>query len=159
MRRYKIWTDGACSGNQFKGAQPMGGGIVARCEGREREWSLYLGRGTNQLAEILVVSAALRKIRNRADADVTIHSDSEYAIGLLTRNWKPKANVEAVQEARALAAECGRFRMVKVAGHSGHAENERADRLAVKAIAGRNAEDEDPVGYSAESSRGGYEPV
>lgn len=136
MRQYEIWVDGACSGNQFQGAQPMGGGIVARSGAHEREWSVPLGKGTNQLAEIRIVTEALSRVRDRQTADITLYSDSEYAIGLLTKNWKAKANVEAVAEARALIAECGRFRMVKVAGHSGHAENERADRLAVRAVKG-----------------------
>lgn len=134
MRQYEIWVDGACSGNQFKGAQPMGGGIVAKSGDHDREWSVPLGMGTNQLAEILIVAEALSRVRDRASADITVYSDSEYAIGLLTKNWKPKANVEAVARARALIRECGKFRMVKVAGHSGHEQNERADRLAVQAI-------------------------
>jgi ribonuclease HI len=144
MRPYEIWVDGACSGNQYKGTQPMGGGIVARSGAHEREWSVPLGMGTNQLAEILVVIEALGRVRDRVNADVTIYSDSEYAIGLLTKKWKARANVEAVERARAMARECGRFRMVKVAGHSGHAENERADRLAVQAIKTMRAGSTDP---------------
>jgi ribonuclease HI len=140
MRKYEFWVDGACSGNQYKGAQPMGGGIVARCGDWEREWAVPLGAGTNQLAEILIVSEALGRIKDRADADVTVHSDSAYAIGCLTKPWKPKANVEAITRAKRLIAECGRFKMLKVAGHSGHAENERADRLAVEAIRAAKAE-------------------
>lgn len=134
MRKFEFWVDGACSGNQFQGAQPMGGGIVARCDGHSREWSIPLGKGTNQLAEIRIVTEALRKVRNRADADVVVHSDSAYAIGVLTKPWKPKANLEAIEEAKTLIRECARFRMVKVVGHSGHEENERADRLAVQAV-------------------------
>lgn len=134
LRLHNIWVDGACPGNQFRGPQPMGGGIVVTCEGYRREWSLPLGPGTNQLAEILVVSEALKRIKDRPAADVVVHSDSEYAIGCLTRRWKPKANLEAIAAAKALIAECGRFRMVKVPGHSGIPENELADRLAVQAI-------------------------
>lgn len=136
LRLHSIWVDGACRGNQFRGPQPMGGGIVATCEGYRREWSLPLGPGTNQLAEILVVSEALKRIKDRSAADVVVHSDSEYAIGCLTLRWKPKVNVEAIATAKALIAECGRFRMVKVPGHSGVPENELADRLAVQAISG-----------------------
>ncbi|HEY3268915.1 MAG TPA: RNase H family protein [Armatimonadota bacterium] len=135
MRQYEFWVDGACSGNQFAGAQPMGGGVVARCGDWERDWSIPLGGGTNQLAELLVVVEALSRIKDRPDADVIVYSDSAYAIGCLTQPWKPKANLEAIAKAKALIRECGRFRMVKVSGHSGHPENERADRLAVKAIA------------------------
>jgi ribonuclease HI len=134
MRHYDIWVDGACSGNQFKGAQPMGGGIVAHCDGHEREWPVPLGYGTNQLAEIQIVGEALERIKDRANADVVVNSDSAYAIGVLTKPWKPKANLEAIAKVKSLIKECGSFQMVKVSGHSGHAENERADRLAVAAV-------------------------
>lgn len=115
----------------------MGGGIVAECDGHQREWSVPLGHGTNQRAEILIVGEALARIKDRADADVTIFSDSEYAIGVLSKPWKPKANLDDIARVKALIAECGRFRMVKVPGHSGHSENERADRLAVAALPAR----------------------
>lgn len=135
MRKYEFWVDGACSGNQFKGAQPTGGGIVAKCDGHEREWSVPLGPGTNQTAELRIVSEALKHVKDPANADVTVYSDSAYAIGCLTKAWKPKANLEVIAEAKALISKCGRFMMVKVSGHSGHEENERADRLAVSAVA------------------------
>jgi ribonuclease HI len=63
-----------------------------------------------------------------------VNSDSAYAIGVLTKPWKPKANLEAIAKVKSLIKECGSFQMVKVSGHSGHAENERADRLAVAAV-------------------------
>ena len=66
-----------------------------------------------------------------------IHTDSAYALGLLARGWKAKANTELVEEVRALARECAGFEMAKVLGHAGHIENERADELAVAASAGR----------------------
>lgn len=113
----------------------MGGGIVARCDGHEREWAVPLGGGTNQLAEILIVAEALERIKDRAGADVVVNSDSAYAIGVLTKPWKPKANLDAIARVKSLIKECGRFRMVKVSGHSGHTENERADKLAVASIA------------------------
>ena len=134
MRRFEFWVDGACAGNQRVGPQPMGGGVYALCDGIEREWAIPLGAGTNQLAEIMVVTEALRKIRDRSQAEVIVHSDSEYAIGVLTKPWKPKANLPAIVEAKALIAECGRFRMVKVPGHAGVPGNERADKLAVAGL-------------------------
>ena len=134
MRQYEFWVDGACSGNQYKGPQPTGGGIVAQCDGHAREWAVPLGPGTNQTAELRIVSEALKHVKDPANADVTVYSDSAYAIGCLTKAWKPKANLEAIAEAKTLIARCGRFKMVKVSGHSGHTENERADKLAVSAI-------------------------
>ena len=125
-------TDGACPGNQNP-PKPMGAGIVTRCGDTVREWGVPLGDGTNQKAELLAVKEALLRVSDRPGSDVTVHTDSEYAIGCLTKNWKVKVNTRIVAEVRALIRECGRFRMTKVAGHSGHVENERADELASEA--------------------------
>lgn len=47
--------------------------------------------------------------------------------------WKVKTNAELVATVRPLIRECASFDMIKVAGHAGHPENERADELAVMA--------------------------
>jgi ribonuclease HI len=111
----------------------MGVGIVGISGGREREWSIPLGPGTNQKAELLAVREALLKVRDRPSTQVTIYTDSQYAIGCLTGGWKVKANAEIVASILPLIRECAAFRMVKVPGHSGHPLNERADALAVQA--------------------------
>lgn len=129
-----FFTDGACPGNgkDPRGA-PMGAGIVGRTGKVEREWAIPLGLGTNQKAEILAIREALLKVRDRPRTIVRVHTDSEYAIGCLTKGWKVRANKEMVDEVRSLASECARFEMRKVAGHSGVPANERADELAVRA--------------------------
>jgi ribonuclease HI len=111
----------------------MGAGIVGIADGHHREWSVPLGPGTNQMAELLAVKTALLKVKERARTQVTIITDSQYAIGCLTGGWKVVANRELVEELRPLIAECASFRMQKVLGHAGQTENERADRLAVAA--------------------------
>ena len=132
--RIDFYTDGACPGNgKSPQGGPMGAGIVGRAGKVEREWAIPLGRGTNQKAELLAIREALLKVRDRPQTIVRVHTDSAYAIGCLTQNWKVKANKELVDEVRRLADECARFEMVKVAGHAGVPANERADELAVRA--------------------------
>jgi len=109
----------------------MGAGIVGIADGHQREWSIPLGPGTNQMAELLAVKTALLKVKDRPRTQVTVITDSQYAIGCLTAGWKVVANRELVEELRPLIGECASFRMEKVLGHAGQAENERADRLAV----------------------------
>jgi ribonuclease HI len=129
-----FYTDGACSGNHRTGRQGrMGAGLVGIADGHRREWSIPLGPGTNQMAELLAVQAALGKVKDRPRTHVTIITDSQYAIGCLTGGWKVVANRELVEELRPLIAECASFRMQKVLGHAGQADNERADKLAVAA--------------------------
>ncbi|HTE16916.1 MAG TPA: RNase H family protein, partial [Armatimonadota bacterium] len=129
-----FFTDGACPGNgKSPQGGPMGAGIVGRSGKMEREWAIPLGLGTNQKAELLAIREALLKVRDRPHTVVRIHTDSAYAIGCLTQNWKVKANKELVDEVRSLARECATFEMRKVAGHAGVPANERADELAVRA--------------------------
>ncbi len=129
-----FYTDGACSGNHRTGRQGrMGAGIVGIADGWRREWSVPLGPGTNQMAELLAAKTALLKLKDRPRTDVTIITDSQYAIGCLTGGWKVVANRDLVDEIRPLIAECASFRMQKVLGHAGQADNERADKLAVAA--------------------------
>jgi len=74
------------------------------------------------------------KDRNRP---VVVHSDSAYAIGLLSQNWKAKANQELVAKLRELTRGFPDLRFVKVLAHSGISDNERADQLVAEAIGTR----------------------
>ena len=134
LTRIDFYTDGACPGNgKIRGGAPMGAGIVATSGQHQKEWGIFLGPGTNQKAELHAIREALLKVKDRSASAVRIFTDSAYAIGCLTRGWKVKENVELVQEVRRLVAECGEFRMEKVAGHAGVPANERADELATRA--------------------------
>ncbi|HEU0034705.1 MAG TPA: ribonuclease H [Kofleriaceae bacterium] len=125
-----VWTDGGCIPNPG----PAGIGVVI-VDGRERkEISEYLGHGTNNIAELTAIVRGLEEVKDRT-RPIVVYSDSQYAIGLLTQNWKPKANIELVAKLRALLREFPEVRFVKVAAHSGIALNERVDQLASAAIA------------------------
>ncbi|HWO22400.1 MAG TPA: ribonuclease H [Kofleriaceae bacterium] len=124
-----VWTDGACEGNPG----PAGLGVVI-VDGKEhRELSEYLGQGTNNIAELTAILRGLESIADRK-RPVIVYSDSQYSIGLLTQNWKAKANVELVSRLRGLTREFADLRFVKVAAHSGIPLNERVDELARGAI-------------------------
>jgi ribonuclease HI len=123
-----VYTDGACTGNPG----PMGVGIVILDGKERRELSEFLGHGTNNIAELTAIVRALEEVA--PERAVVLHSDSAYALGLLGKNWKAKANQELVEKMRALARRFRDLRLVKVAGHAGVAENERCDELARAAI-------------------------
>jgi ribonuclease HI len=123
-----VYTDGACTGNPG----PMGVGVVILDGKERREVSEFLGHGTNNIAELTAIVRALELCPH--DRPVVIHSDSSYALGLLGKGWKAKANQELVEKMRALARRFKDLRLVKVAGHAGVSENERCDELARMAI-------------------------
>jgi ribonuclease HI len=128
----QVWTDGACTGNPG----PAGLGVVV-IDGSERaELSEYLGEGTNNIAELMAILRGLQHVKDRSKP-VVVFSDSAYSIGLLTKAWKPKKNVELIDELRALCRTFSDLRFVKVAGHAGIALNERVDQLARQAITRR----------------------
>lgn len=125
----QVWTDGACSGNPG----PAGLGVVI-IDGKERrELSEYLGQGTNNIAELTAILRGLQEVADR-DKQVFVYTDSEYSIGVLTKNWKAKKNIELIAELRELVGKFPRLTFVKVAGHAGIPLNERTDQLAVQAI-------------------------
>ena len=141
MKTIHVYTDGACSGNPG----PMGIGCVIFDEGDDGydpgrvEISEFLGEGTNQRAELLAVDAGLLAVlrcQGSTSADkVVVYSDSEYAIGLLSKGWRAKANQDLVAAVRKTCLRLGnRLSFVKIKGHSGVVENERCDELATAAI-------------------------
>jgi ribonuclease HI len=123
-----VYTDGACTGNPG----PMGIGVVLLDGGERRELSEYLGRGTNNIAELTAIKRALEL--SPRDRTILLHSDSSYALGLLGKGWKAKANQDLVADLRQLAGEFADLRLIKVAGHAGVPENERCDELARLAV-------------------------
>lgn len=123
------FTDGACSGNPG----PAGIGIVLVCGDYRKEISEYIGEATSNIAELSAVVRVLSTIKDRG-RHVIVHSDSEYAIGIVSQNWRVRANKQLVEHARALAATFTHLRFEWIPGHAGIKDNERCDELARAAI-------------------------
>jgi len=136
-----MYTDGACSGNPG----PGGWGVILIEDGRETELSGGENPTTNQRMEMTAPLEGLRALG--AGRDVAIYSDSAYVINCFRDRWyerwrrngwlnaqkKPVEN-RALWEALLEAVERHRVTWHKVAGHSGHPLNDRADALARAAI-------------------------
>jgi ribonuclease HI len=143
----EVWTDGACSGNPG----PMGIGVVVLANGDRKELGEYLGVGTNNIAELTAIERGLELVAELPPPAATagqtggaataarmrrvrVYSDSGYAIGLLEKGWKAKANQELVARLRKRVDAVPNLEFVKVPGHAGVPENERCDQLARDAI-------------------------
>jgi ribonuclease HI len=128
------YTDGACSGNPG----PAGSGVVLVAPGgKMHEGFDYLGEATNNVAELTAILRALEWIPAAA-GPIVIHTDSKYAIGVLTKNWKAKVNGELIAKTKRLVQE-RRAQLEYVPGHSGVPLNERADELAREAVTSRRS--------------------
>jgi len=128
-----IHTDGSCFGNPG----PAGVGVLMEWKGKTKEISRYLGEGTNNIAELTAIEVALQEVKNRR-VPVRIHTDSAYAIGVLSEGWKVKENRELVAQIQALMRDFADLAFVKVRGHAGDPGNERVDQLARDAIMRRS---------------------
>jgi ribonuclease HI len=117
---------------------------MLRSAGRERELSGAESATTNNRMELTAVIRGLEALRR--PSTVRLFTDSQYVQkgisqwihdwkkrGWLTADRKPVKNSDLWHRLETLAREhCVEWHWVK--GHSGHAENERADRLANAAI-------------------------
>lgn len=126
---WTVYADGACSGNPG----PAGLGIVlVGPDGKIAEGFEYLGIGTNNVAELTGILRAAEIVPDGAAA--VVHTDSQYAIGVLTKGWKAKANQELIAGVKQALARRPGWRIVYVPGHAGVPLNERADELAREAV-------------------------
>lgn len=124
-----IYTDGASSGNPG----PSGIGILFRFGKHEKELSRHIGIATNNIAELEAINIALLELKT-TKKPVRIFTDSSYAYGVLTLNWKAKKNPELVKRIKKTMTSFSDLKLVKIRGHAGHAGNERADSLATRAV-------------------------
>ena len=136
MKQVEIFTDGACKGNPG----PGGWGAVLRMGGHEKELSGHAPATTNNRMELSAVIEALNALKS--PCEVALHTDSKYVIDGITKwifgwqknGWKnaakqPVVNIDLWQ-ALLIAAKPHKISWRWVKGHSGHPENERADKLA-----------------------------
>jgi ribonuclease HI len=135
-----IFTDGACKGNPG----PGGWGAILRYRDKEKELSGAERFTTNNRMELMAAIKGLEALKRRS----TVHlaTDSEYLKNGITKwihRWKKngwqtttKAPVKNADLWRRLdeLVEKHEVQWTWVKGHSGHDENERADRIAREEI-------------------------
>jgi ribonuclease HI len=123
------YADGACSGNPG----PAGAGVILIHAEGCLELSEYLGRGTNNIGELVAILRAAEQSLELG-LPLTLYTDSSYSIGVLSKGWKAKKNQELVAQTKEALAALPGFELHYVKGHAGIPLNERADELAVAAV-------------------------
>ena len=136
-----LYADGACSPNPGKG----GYGIILIDNGKRRELSGGFILTTNNRMELVSIIEGLRAVE-RLGSDVMVFSDSRYVVDAYSNRkahqWQENDWMRTKRDAAKnpdlwdqLLTLCKTHNVVMqwVAGHAGHAENERCDELAVTA--------------------------
>jgi len=150
MKTVTIYTDGASRGNPG----PGGWGAILMTDKEVVELAGAEKKATNNQMELEAVVQALTYVLKKYKGyNVVLHADSAYVLngisswldGWVRNNWltattkKPVENKMYWQTLLTLRDSLGKgLRLVKVAGHSGHAYNDRCDELAVAAALGED---------------------
>ncbi|HWJ69735.1 MAG TPA: ribonuclease HI [Sphingobium sp.] len=134
--KIELFTDGACKGNPG----PGGWGALLRFKGHEKELSGGEAHTTNNRMELMAAIEGLKAITR--PSQVVLSTDSNYVKDGITKwifgwqrnGWrtadkKPVKNADLWQDLLA-ATKAHSIEWKWVKGHSGHADNERADQLA-----------------------------
>jgi ribonuclease HI len=132
-----VYTDGSAINNGSPDA--IGGSGVYFGENHPYNISAKLATSngkhpTNQRAELNAINLALDVIVQKGLSDMTILSDSLYAINVLTKQWKAKDNLDLVEVGWNLIKRC-KVNFQHVKAHTGNTDphsigNHHADRLA-----------------------------
>jgi len=140
VTKVEIYSDGACRGNPG----PGGWGVVLRYGDAEKELWGGEPETTNNRMELTAVIRGLEGLKRKCP--VLVVTDSQYVKNGITQwihNWrrngwktanrKPVKNADLWQQLWD-QVENHDVTWEWVKGHSGHPENERADRLANRGI-------------------------
>ncbi len=136
----RIYADGGCRGNPG----PGGWGVVLLANQRDKELWGSEANTTNNRMELTAAIRALEALNRPTTVD--LHTDSQYVqkgISQWIHNWKrngwrtadnkPVKNADLWQRLDELCS-AHRIRWIWLRGHAGDAGNERADRLANRAM-------------------------
>lgn len=132
---YIVYTDGSCKPTN-PGYCGCGIVIIDKEDNIIHQEAIYLGEGTNNIAELTAIKLGLDWIKNNGDSwnSHVIYTDSNYAVGILTKNWKASKNQELVAEIRSLVENFPNTSIAWIKGHNKNTFNELADELANLAV-------------------------
>ena len=141
LRKVVIYTDGGCSNNPG----PGGYGVVRVKGNNRKEYSGGFRKTTNNRMELMACIVGLRSLKSKRS--VTLYSDSKYVVDGIEKGWAERWKAKGWMRTSIDKAEnadlwsellelCEKhevtFKWVK--GHAGNSENERCDKLAMKAM-------------------------
>ncbi|MHC4063849.1 MAG: ribonuclease HI [Planctomycetota bacterium] len=140
-----LFTDGACSGNPGPGGwacilRHVDSGAEKRLCGGEPESTNNRMELTGVIQGLATLKTGPLRVQVVTDSQYVSRGMTEWLPGWLENDWRrgPKGKAGPVKNAdlwKQLVTVCDRHRVdfVYIPGHTGHAENEECDRMAVEA--------------------------
>lgn len=138
--KVRAYTDGACSGNPGVG----GWASVILLPDQKLEIMGSETQTTNNRMELKAVIETIKLVIKLGYNKLDIYSDSAYVVNSIKNKWINKwrlngwktlsntdvKNKDLWQELLNLLCVTRKINVIKIKGHSGHKQNERADTLA-----------------------------
>lgn len=138
LKRVTIFCDGSSLGNGQQSSRAAAVALLGY-KGVWRAVGEYLGRATNQQAEIVAAAVGLEALRE--PCEVSVFTDSRYVVETMSGRFRRKANLPW-WERLDRAAKQHKIHWEWTRGHVGHLIQEAADNAARRiAAAGRVEED------------------
>lgn len=129
-----IFCDGSSLGNGQDASRAAGVALLGY-KGHWRAFGEYLGKATNQQAEIAAAAVGLESLKR--PCQVHVFTDSKYVVETMNGRFRKKANLPW-WERLDRAASAHKVRWEWTRGHAGHILQEAADNAARRiAAAGR----------------------
>lgn len=142
--KIRAFTDGACSDNPGVG----GWGSVILLPNQKLEIMGGEAETTNNRMELKAVIETIKLVLKLGYDKLDIYSDSAYVVNSVKNNWLNKwqhngwktlkgtdvKNKDLWKELLYLMNDIAKINIIKIKGHNGHKQNERADDLAKEAI-------------------------
>jgi ribonuclease HI len=126
-----IFCDGSSLGNGRDAARAASVALLGY-QGLWRAFGTYLGKATNQQAEIAAAALGLEALKE--PCRVRVHTDSRYVIETMKGSFRRKTNHDWWKRLDA-AASIHQVEWLWSQGHAGHVIQEAADRAARKIAA------------------------
>ena len=131
MKQVTIYCDGSSLGNGREETRAAAVALLGY-QGLWRAFGIYLGKATNQQAEIAAAALGLEALTE--PCQVRLHTDSRYVVETMSGRFRRKTN-HAWWKQLDEASERHQIEWQWEKGHAGHVIQEAADRAARKIAA------------------------
>jgi len=138
LQQVAIFCDGSSLGNGQEASRAAAVALLGY-EGHWRAFGEYLGKATNQQAEIAAAAVGLERLKR--PCQVHVFTDSKYVVETMNGRFRRKANLPW-WERLDRAAKSHKVRWEWTRGHAGHLVQEAADNAARRIAAAGRVEEE-----------------